>query len=33
MVNPDCGLKMRGQAETEAALKNMATAAQRMRAA
>ncbi len=33
LVNPDCGLKMRGQAETEAALKNMATAAQRMRAA
>jgi 5-methyltetrahydropteroyltriglutamate--homocysteine methyltransferase len=32
-VNPDCGLKTRGWAETEAALKNMVAAAQQMRAA
>ena len=32
-VNPDCGLKARGWAETEAALKNMVAAAQQMRAA
>jgi 5-methyltetrahydropteroyltriglutamate--homocysteine methyltransferase len=32
-VNPDCGLKTRGWAETEAALKNMVAAARQMRAA
>ncbi|MHB8915444.1 MAG: 5-methyltetrahydropteroyltriglutamate--homocysteine S-methyltransferase [Thiobacillus sp.] len=32
-VNPDCGLKTRGWAETEAALINMVAAAQAMRAA
>ncbi|WFR79988.1 5-methyltetrahydropteroyltriglutamate--homocysteine S-methyltransferase [Janthinobacterium rivuli] len=32
-VNPDCGLKTRGWAETEAALKNMLVAARQMRAA
>ena len=32
-LNPDCGLKTRGWAETEAALKNMVAAAQQMRAA
>jgi 5-methyltetrahydropteroyltriglutamate--homocysteine methyltransferase len=31
-VNPDCGLKTRGWAETEAALKNMVAATQQMRA-
>jgi 5-methyltetrahydropteroyltriglutamate--homocysteine methyltransferase len=31
-VNPDCGLKTRGWAETEAALRNMVAAAQQMRA-
>jgi 5-methyltetrahydropteroyltriglutamate--homocysteine methyltransferase len=31
-VNPDCGLKTRGWAETETALANMVAAAQRMRA-
>ncbi len=31
-VNPDCGLKTRGWAETETALKNMVAAAHRMRA-
>ncbi|CUI06472.1 5-methyltetrahydropteroyltriglutamate--homocysteine methyltransferase [Janthinobacterium sp. CG23_2] len=31
-VNPDCGLKTRGWAETEAALANMVAAARRMRA-
>jgi 5-methyltetrahydropteroyltriglutamate--homocysteine methyltransferase len=31
-VNPDCGLKTRGWAETEAALANMVEAARRMRA-
>ena len=30
-VNPDCGLKTRGWAETEIALRNMVTAARRMR--
>lgn len=30
-VNPDCGLKTRGWSETEAALKNMVTAAQALR--
>ncbi len=30
-VNPDCGLKTRGWAETEAALKNMVEAARKMR--
>lgn len=30
-INPDCGLKTRGQEETVAALKNMASAAQRSR--
>ena len=32
-VNPDCGLKTRGWAETEAALQNMVAAARQMRAA
>ncbi|MBW3509989.1 5-methyltetrahydropteroyltriglutamate--homocysteine S-methyltransferase [Janthinobacterium sp. NKUCC06_STL] len=32
-VDPDCGLKTRGWAETEAALKNMLAAARQMRAA
>ncbi|MEV7009261.1 5-methyltetrahydropteroyltriglutamate--homocysteine S-methyltransferase [Streptosporangium sp. NPDC051022] len=32
-VNPDCGLKTRGYAETEAALANMVTAARNVRAA
>ncbi|MDR2380320.1 MAG: 5-methyltetrahydropteroyltriglutamate--homocysteine S-methyltransferase [Bifidobacteriaceae bacterium] len=32
-VNPDCGLKTRGPAETEAALKNLVTAARAVRAA
>ncbi|KAB8058487.1 5-methyltetrahydropteroyltriglutamate--homocysteine S-methyltransferase [Janthinobacterium sp. FT14W] len=32
-VNPDCGLKTRGWAETEAALQNMLAAARQMRAA
>jgi len=32
-VNPDCGLKTRGWAETEAALKNMVEAARQLRAA
>ncbi len=32
-VNPDCGLKTRGWAETEAALVNMVAAARRLRAA
>eukprot|EP01133_Synstelium_polycarpum_P005560 gene5560-6415_t len=32
-VNPDCGLKTRGWAETEAALRNMVAAARQMRAA
>jgi 5-methyltetrahydropteroyltriglutamate--homocysteine methyltransferase len=32
-VNPDCGLKTRGWAETEAALANMVAAARQMRAA
>ncbi len=32
-VNPDCGLKTRGWAETETALSNMVAAARRMRAA
>jgi 5-methyltetrahydropteroyltriglutamate--homocysteine methyltransferase len=32
-VNPDCGLKTRGWAETEAALANMVEAARQMRAA
>ncbi|MCC7598661.1 5-methyltetrahydropteroyltriglutamate--homocysteine S-methyltransferase [Janthinobacterium sp. FW305-129] len=32
-VNPDCGLKTRGWAETEVALKNMVAAARQMRAA
>lgn len=32
-VNPDCGLKTRGWPETEAALRNMVNAAQRMRQA
>ncbi|WP_402719912.1 5-methyltetrahydropteroyltriglutamate--homocysteine S-methyltransferase [Janthinobacterium rivuli] len=32
-VNPDCGLKTRGGAETEAALKNILAAARQMRAA
>ena len=32
-VNPDCGLKTRSWAETEAALKNMVAAARQMRAA
>ncbi|MBE3026575.1 5-methyltetrahydropteroyltriglutamate--homocysteine S-methyltransferase [Janthinobacterium sp. GW458P] len=32
-VNPDCGLKTRGWAETEAALRNMVEAARQMRAA
>src|SRR5690606_7220373 len=31
-VNPDCGLKTRGYAETEAALRNMVKAAHRLRA-
>ncbi|MDN2673144.1 5-methyltetrahydropteroyltriglutamate--homocysteine S-methyltransferase [Janthinobacterium sp. SUN026] len=31
-VNPDCGLKTRGWAETEAALRNMVAAAKQMRA-
>jgi 5-methyltetrahydropteroyltriglutamate--homocysteine methyltransferase len=31
-VNPDCGLKTRGYAETEAALRNMVTAARQVRA-
>ncbi|MBF8378583.1 5-methyltetrahydropteroyltriglutamate--homocysteine S-methyltransferase [Alicyclobacillus mali] len=31
-VNPDCGLKTRGEPETAAALRNMVDAAQRMRA-
>ena len=31
-VNPDCGLKTRGWAETETALSNMVAAAHRMRA-
>jgi len=30
-VNPDCGLKTRGWAETEAALQNMVEAAKTMR--
>ena len=30
-VNPDCGLKTRGWPETEAALRNMVEAAQRIR--
>jgi 5-methyltetrahydropteroyltriglutamate--homocysteine methyltransferase len=30
-VNPDCGLKTRGEAETWASLKNMAAAAKKMR--
>ena len=30
-VNPDCGLKTRGWAETEAALANMVAAARSMR--
>ena len=30
-VNPDCGLKTRGWAETEAALANMVSAARRLR--
>jgi 5-methyltetrahydropteroyltriglutamate--homocysteine methyltransferase len=30
-VNPDCGLKTRGWSETEAALRNMVEAAQRIR--
>jgi 5-methyltetrahydropteroyltriglutamate--homocysteine methyltransferase len=30
-VNPDCGLKTRGWAETEAALANMVTAARELR--
>ena len=32
-VNPDCGLKTRGWAETEAALENMVTAARVLREA
>ena len=32
-VNPDCGLKTRGWAETEAALENMVTAARALRQA
>lgn len=32
-VNPDCGLKTRGWAETESALRNMVAAAQQLRAA
>jgi len=31
-VNPDCGLKTRGWAETEAALVNMVAAARELRA-
>jgi 5-methyltetrahydropteroyltriglutamate--homocysteine methyltransferase len=31
-VNPDCGLKTRGYAETEAALRNLVTAARQLRA-
>jgi 5-methyltetrahydropteroyltriglutamate--homocysteine methyltransferase len=32
-VNPDCGLKTRTHAEVEPALRNMVTAARRVRAA
>jgi 5-methyltetrahydropteroyltriglutamate--homocysteine methyltransferase len=31
-VNPDCGLKTRGYAETEAALRNLVEAARQVRA-